>query len=257
MKAQFYIPESVWTTFDSYKEDATDPFTTPSRSFKPTKLPRSTPQERLEEAGIAFAEGAYARYDDKAEILTIVQTSEQMELVEAFLESIHVDFEKQILAVAEIYRVPALAALEVMESIRSHGDHTPERNAVLETVRSGKSELLTVPTILCRSGQRAKTSEILFEQPEIHADDEGDAPESRQIPLVEMETDIVLGADEYTVDANLQLTFRSDDRPEVERALAVQTTLHDGKWQLLGSWNVGENEMMLIFFSASVQSLGY
>jgi hypothetical protein len=254
-EARYVVNPSV---FRSAAPTVGDPFRDPV----PVTVdePKSVAGE-FERAGITFGEGTSAKYHFKSGILLVVQTRDQLELIEAYIDGGCNLQEKEIQVRFEIYRLPRLGGLEALDSASAQDDHTPERFAVLQAAREGKASLLAAPAIQCRSGQRAKVSEVKVGsvKESDHVDEDVSAEES-VLPdkniLIELEVDPVLGADELIIDINSALVFRSEDRPEVERSLTAQTSLHDGSWKLVGTWNVGSNEMMLIFLNANVARIG-
>jgi len=254
-EAQYIVSPVV---FESSRAQAVDPFAEPAASSDDVN---KHAQEKLERAGISFGEGASAKYHPESGILVVVQTREQIELVEAYIGGGCNLLEKQIQIRMEIYRLPSLAGLEALESVRAQSDHTPERDAVLLAVHGRKARLLAAPMILCRSGQRAKVTESISEKVEM-SDSESEDSEERKTAaadenlLLELEADPILGADEFTIDVNSALVFRSDDRLDVRRSLTAQTTLLHGTWQLIGNWNIGGDEMILVFLTANVQRTG-
>ncbi len=256
-EAQFVVDPVVFSFSNSSVADP-DPFREPvvASADEPLNI-----LESLERAGITFGVGTSAKYHSKSKTLVVVQTRDQIELIEAYLDSICISEEKEILVRFEIYRLPLLGGIEALESASAQGDDTPERWALLQAARERKATLLAAPAILCRSGQRAKVSEVQAERVKEsdHSEDDVAAEENvapDQNTLIELEVDPVLGADEFTIDINSELVFRSEDRPEVARSLTAQTSLLDGSWKLIGTWNVGSNEMILIFLTANVARIG-
>lgn len=256
-RARFVVPPTFLNTYPS-SAAAADPFADP----EPVVEQRKTAQEILENAGITFGPGTSATYSAKKGILTVVQTRDQMELVEAYTYGGCYTPMRQLHIRAEIYQLPSFAGVEVLDSIRSQGEHSPERDAVYAAAREGRAALVAAPAIIARSGQRAKTEEVISvpapEPGESEEDDEGEREEARtEIPILSFEVDPVLGADEYTVDLNLHLEMRDREDPDFSHVITTQVTKHHNDWILLGNWNVVESgEMILVFVTASLQTVG-
>ncbi|MEM1443542.1 MAG: hypothetical protein AAGF67_14450 [Verrucomicrobiota bacterium] len=261
--AKIFLPRTFLNVYPNSHAVA-DPFADPD--FDPGGFPKKeSAQKILENAGIEFGPGTSASYSARTSLLTVVQTKEQMELVEAYTMGLGPGRERQMHVRAEIYRLPALAGIEVLESVRAQGDHAAERDAILDAVKKGKATLIASPVIVARSGQRAKTEQLFpVPVPEVPEDEEKEDgkektknPTIQELPLLLLEVDPVLGTDEYTVDLNFQLELRHRDDPEFSHIMTTQVTMHDNDWYLVGTWNDVEfSEIVLVFFTVSLQTVG-
>jgi len=208
-------------------------------------------REILENAGVSFGEGTSASYNPRTSVLTVVQTEEQLFLVEAFIGCpVYERFEKTILVRSEFYRVPIATALTVVESAQAMGDHTPERDALRKSWKEGGASLIAVPTVVCRSGQRAVVSAGFG-----RSEETGESPGAESHTLCEFEVDPVLGADSLTIDVGLRVALGSRRAEGLQRKLETQVVILDQQWALAGAWSV-ESETILVFFTASIQSVG-
>ncbi len=90
---------------DAGAADAADPFTTPAASGGNVIKPRKTAKQVLESAGIVFGTGSMAIYSVANSSVIVRNTQDQMELVEAFIESIRGTVEKQIYVTARFVEI--------------------------------------------------------------------------------------------------------------------------------------------------------
>ncbi len=285
-RAQFLAPRGMAPSPGRFSSgDSADPFAVPPEDETAYNRPLKW-KDSLVAAGVVFGENTSASYDKESEILTVTQTLDQMELVEAFFASIFICGEgKQINVRAEIFELPSLQILQLLESSQGEGEHSPERNALLEAVRKGKARLVASPSIICRSGERAKVTStsqiIIFREPVEEDEDESDEEEKSNREELEygtiFELDPVLGADEYTIDLNLKLDHDTAPPSEISgkeklskqqlllhrKSLTLQLTLKDGNSILIGNWKptgdprFEKNDLgHVIFITASIQRPG-
>lgn len=249
IQANFIVPPNAFQT-----AQPVDPFATPSAE---KNYEQSDAKTVLERYGIVFGEEASATYHPETSLLTVTQTREQMELVAAVFASRCDHRESQIHISTEIYELPALDALEIIESLRPQGEHTPERGALLrEATRMKRVMLVAAPTIIARSGQRAKTEELIetVNRPEPTKGEEPE-PAWEQYPTLSLEVDPIIGGDNYTMDINFQVTFAPKETPEFSRNLTTQVVTYDGDWIFVGNWSGRTPDtMMLIFLNATIQT---
>jgi len=259
---------------------AADPF---AEAAHPSLFKHEDPKKILEQAGITFGKGTSVIYNPITLELTAVNTREQLDLIDAYLESTLCFPEMQIAIRAEIYEMPSLTALDVLESAAPEGDHTAERNAVRKAVGQGGIRLVNATSIIARSGQRAKIEDSYdFPLPlsktssNEKEDENGDKPdwEIRQVGTL-FEVDPVLGSDNFTIDLNFSLEHhtappeqsRTNSRSKRDypptlhpKKLTTQITLQDGSYILVGSWKptgkpeYEKNDLMdVIFVTATIQ----
>ncbi|MEM7041115.1 MAG: hypothetical protein AAF570_29395, partial [Bacteroidota bacterium] len=134
-------------------------------------------QKILEEAGIEFEPGTSAKYDRDTGTIVVVQIRDVLHLIDAYLYTPCGMIQKQLTFRAEIYELPTMDVLQLVESSGSQGEHTPERTAALEAVKAGHGKLVAFPSAIGRSGQRSLTQNGV-EVPKIgkdQAENEGDS----------------------------------------------------------------------------------
>jgi len=266
------------TFISSYPRDrsgggAADPFSAPKDNAGGGALSaRKAPKEILEAAGIVVPEGAFATYDPKTGTLTVRNTKEQHELVQAYLDSIVGSSEKQIHVIVEMIEVEHLDFSDWLLSHRFDHNATEFRRTVQEWVREGRGTILETTTIMARSGQRAKTESVdeyiyptEYDPPEIPKEvtlsDQAKAPVTGVTPTAfetrnmgrTLEVDPVLGADGVTIDLNLAPEFveleginewtsaKIDEMFKTTmptfhtQRITTQITTHDGEYTFLGT----------------------
>ncbi len=230
----------------------------------------------LENYGIVFGKGASAKYDTVKSLLTVEQTEDQMELIEAYIDFGETRYvEKEAHIRVEIYELPSEQVLQLMASAQSEGEHSPERNAALNAVRQGNGKLIASPLVLCRNGLRSKLdSSVQFSsslKPAVVDDNTDDDVVAGGTTL---EVDVVLGPNEYVVDLNMEIIHytgqanqlsggNSDDDSRLllhRKTITTQFTLHDGNYILIGNWKpTGDPRFEksdlthVVFVTASIQ----
>ncbi|MCB1232868.1 MAG: hypothetical protein KDN19_21670 [Verrucomicrobiae bacterium] len=251
VQANFVLPPNYFSSMSP-----TDPFS--SRTAEEADQPNDA-KAMLTSYGIVFGDRAAAVYHPESNLLTVTQTPEQMELVAAVFTGRCDLAEPQVHIRTEIYELPEIAALDVLESLRPQGEHTPERAAMLRETRKKKITLVAAPTVIARSGQRAKIQELVGtnSQSAEPSEDETSEPNRDSTPTLSLEVDPIIGADNDMIDVNFQITFAPKDTPLISRELTTQVITHDGDWICAGSWSGQIPEtMMLIFINATIQTLG-
>lgn len=273
----YTVSYKVPPTFLSYRSGndtgtaTADPFAEPDRGNLSAR-DLHTPKSILESAGVTFSAGASAVYNPSSGTMVVRNTRDQLDLVEAFLESIVADSEKQIHVIFEMIEVDHLDFSDWFLSNTMDHDGTDLRKAAQEWVREGRGSILSTTTVMARSGQRAKNESISehvypteFDPPEIPNEvtlsDRAEAPtvgvtptafETRNVGVT-IEVDPVIGSDGVTIDLNLapervQLggytVWSSEEVDEMFQVrlptfytmkITTQVTLHAGRYCLLGS----------------------
>jgi len=256
-------------------------------NFKPDPFRDSsdppTTQEIMEEAGITFGKGTKVEYFPENKMVRVVQTHEQLELIEAFLYSYKDPPEKQLSIRVEIYELPASQALKLANSAEAEGDHTPERNAVFNLVEEGHARLVAMPTLTTRSGSKSIVvdGDETFYYKEMMGKEGVNRDKkifkgARPVGTI-LEVDAVLGAGKLTMNINVRLEHHTAppvmksfaNQSEVPRfhskTIITQVTIKRGDYLLIGTWRpTGKPEykkkdlMHVVFLTANVQTVrGY
>ncbi len=255
--------------------DIKDPF---AEKSAPITARKKSLQSQFEGAGVTFGKGASITYNLKSGALVVINTRDQLDLIEAYGCSGGYR-ETQIAIRAEIYELPAHLALDVIESAASEGNHKAERDAIRKEINQNSIRLVNALTIISRSGQRSRiedsydfalnTQKKESANPE-EANDDSEGTERRQIGTL-LEVDPVIGADNRTIDLILTLEHHTSD-PQIPAAdsnmppsfhakqIITSLTLVDNSYILAGSWKptgklvYEENDLMhLLFITASLQ----
>ncbi len=221
----------IWPTERDGSASA-DPFASPvvDPSMTASNGDFADPQEVLERVGVSFPKGASATYHPIGSRLVVVNTDEQLELIEIYLG---IDgcggTTREISICYETIEVEAALYHNWMfENRLSNAGHWL-RLQTQEWLKAGEATVVETVVICARSGQRAKTesvSEFIYPgepgTPEIpnqlHL--EGKETKSPITPSmsssfgtrnlgVTLEVDPVLGADDWTIDLNLGPQFTS------------------------------------------------
>ncbi|MFV1996253.1 MAG: hypothetical protein ACC661_12525 [Verrucomicrobiales bacterium] len=248
-----------------------------------------TAREVLESYGVVFGPGASAKYKPQTSEVFVRQTAEQLELVDAALDlegggTVHL-----INLRVEIYELPALHALKLQHSAEGEVDHTGEWQAALRLMGEGTARFVTSATILCRSGNRSKFTdmrEVIYA-----ADFNWQNPEKPKaiLPVFEtrevgtiFEVDPLHNEDGETIDLNFVFEYHSAPPTEKMVTLAIpgttqpvevsvpvfhahkittQLTMKSDSVRLIGAWRpTGKPEfeaddlMQLAFLKADLQS---
>ena len=260
-----------------------------------TRRETITAQKILEDAGVPFPDGASATYRRTDSTLIVENTAANMDLVEGFAISGIIDTVRQVNIRTEIYALPALQLLRVLESAAAEGDQTPERNAVLRFVKQGHGKLVATHSITTTAGQRSKvddTTEVLVpEEVELPAEAEDDEGEGGVGPDEEAAAEVLvfdtrsygtilevepnIDADGVTLSINIALEHHTAEPVFAElvegikspafHAKKIQTncTLFAGDYTILGTWkptgkpDYEQSDLRhLVFLTANIQAVG-
>ncbi len=242
-----------------------------------------------EELGIDFPEGTFARLDPATGKLELRHHPGVVAAIETYLNAFDQLAQKQLSIRAEIYEMPALAALKVQQICGPLDDHTPVLTNVESMVERGRATLVTVIGTISRSGQRSRSqaiSEFIYPT-EVDWNKAQDAVlpaafETRYVGTL-FEVDPVLGADDFTIDLNFSLEHHTApptmrpikvtapggkavnvvEMPEFHtNQIVTQLTLGDGAAKCVGGWHPSggpghekRETMQVAFIRAEIQSM--
>ena len=227
----------------------------------------------LERAGVTFGPGSSAVYQPAESLLIVRNTVDQLELIEAYIDSgCQPGHEKQVTVIVEFIEVDAGTLSDWTFANRLDSDGTPLRTMLQDLVRQGTARVVETSVIICRSGQRAKTesvSHVIYtseleppELPESVSLADGSkvaegavvvaATEPRNVGIT-TEVDAVIGADEVTLDISLAPSLIAEGERSVwpnadvdansrqqmpgfyRSQITTQVTLKDGRYAFLGT----------------------
>lgn len=273
-RAQWVVPPSfiAYEPSSGSSDGAASPFAEPESSE--TAVPvLKTAKEIFKSAGISFPSGTSAKYSVSTNLLVVVNTLDQLALVDAYIGYGGCGVEKQINIFVEWIEVKAANYHDWMFENRITRDGTALRKRAQEWVKSGEGTILETAVIVCRSGQRAKTEshsaviypnfsdppsvpqKVLLEgrnlPAPITAGTTG-ATDFRNVGTI-LEVDPVLGTDEFTIDLSLApeivsrngYTHWPPEADESQESVSIpifrkmktsnQVTLHSGRYMILGT----------------------
>ncbi|MDF1754354.1 MAG: hypothetical protein P1U89_16340 [Verrucomicrobiales bacterium] len=266
---QYTVPPSFLSS------GARDPFAPPAS----TGVRAPSAKHILESAGISFSNGASAVYNPGSSSLIVRNTPDQMELVEAYIESIKGVVEKYIYLSATVVtstepilemdendadRPTAPDAIsrsfdrwDEMKNFLYSAELTKETEAVRKRAayrkehQTGALKLLGVQTppqfqILLRTVSKKEGAELLNLEPVTIRSGKSVCFSAGQLA---MGAAAVLGADNYTID--LKLLARNLDEPLVENEAALQLSVSDGQTVLIGG-KVGPEKYRLMAIRADI-----
>lgn len=164
----------------------------------------------LEALGIPFPEGSHAIYTSGSNRLSVLNTIDNLDLIEAFVGGCCYGV-KSLGFTLHLIQAEGSMIRDLLQNSANRADHTLELDQMLKAIESDRAEPLSTLNTTTKGGQRA-TVEETHEHPYIVAlgHDEKDRPNiEREMALVgtRMEVDPVIGADGYTIDINLNSQF--------------------------------------------------
>ncbi len=241
-----------------------------------------SPVEVFERFGIVFGEGASAVYHAENSLLTVTNNAENMEMVEiligggCFFDSRHINVR------TEIYELPVLQVLQLLESAEAEGDHTPEREAVLKAVRAGSAKLVGVHSLVSLPGQRAKIEDV--DEAQIPAEIYPGDPEKGEGPvgvlldvrkfgtILEAEANLdrhddislSISLEHHTAPPEMKVVTGEAKAPQFfVKSITTSVMVHAGQFLILGTWKptgkpeyAGRGLMHVVFLHASIQVPG-
>lgn len=127
-----------------------------------TRVKGRTAKDVLESYGVVFGPGTAVITGGGTSQLMVRQTADQMAIIEKILETLkrQVWSDNTINVRVEIYELPALQALEYQQNAESEVDHSAQWKEVMQLTKKGGARFVKSATILSRSGQRSKFSDV-------------------------------------------------------------------------------------------------
>ena len=168
-------------------------------------------QEIFEQIGVTFAEGTWALYDAERDIVTAYQTSDQHELIKAYLDSDPYDPEHGLHLHFEVFEVAAAEAPIILQA----GGDSEKYQTLLSWLPSGRARLAGTASTPCRSGMVSESESII----EVTTTDPTRrVNSSKKVGLI-MDFDAVRAVDNRSIDfrALLSTTSRFTDSSPASR----------------------------------------
>lgn len=121
---------------------------------------RKTAQEILEEAGINFPEGTWARTGGPVSQILVRNTTENLDKVQQYVKWMERECAPVRVAVtAQVLEAPGPLVRELTAGIGGRCDHRPELEKLLAAVREGKARHLGLSRVEARAGATGKTEQ--------------------------------------------------------------------------------------------------
>ena len=272
---QYTVPP---TFLSSHIGGGSDPFA--RNATQPDQSGRITARELLERAGITFGPGTTAIYNPQTSTLIVKNNASQMELVEAYIESIRTGVEKQIYVTARVYTSPEPFEGPGMSSDETHAeasglsmkfDNWNEMSAYLNSDEVAKQmeARRTLTEYRKAHGSEAFKIKSVITDPQFqifHRETIQKAGVETfrlssllirsgksalfSIDQVALGTSVVLGPDNKTI--GIRLLVRNFAEPVLEPASASRVTVEDGHTVLIGG-KVGKEKYLLMVVKAVIQ----
>ena len=201
MERRSYDVTPDFYTLGSSETQQSDPFgPTP---IEPKKK-RARAKQILEEQGVTFPAGAEVRYLPQSSVLQVVNTPDNLDLIEAFVMSCCISYKSILVTDFTLVEVPADLLQTMDEQLRGSTDHTA---ALAELLRKG-ARVVDSANLCGKPGMRMRyRSGIDYRHtapPKIHG---AIGSKVEQVGL-ELELEPVLGADNESIA--IDLSYRHD-----------------------------------------------
>ena len=248
----------------------------PFEQAKPL-VPRKTAKEILQNAGIVFGEGASAIYNPKTSQLIVRNTQDQMELVEAYIESLRSGVEKQIyVTIKEVVvdaksvkeedfgvlskpkQVPGRLGGTGVLSFRNYGalleelSRAPQESRPTDGIARGIAGVFTGPQFQLMIRELAKRKEFeMLDAPSIML--RSNQPGMSQLEKRRYAIIPTIGADEFTIDLKIYIAPVGKPlfRPGDDLTTPYQLTIWDGQAVALAERD-SKGEHRVIFVKAQL-----
>lgn len=175
--------------------------------------PPKTAKMILESQGIAFPEKASAVFNPATAILTITNTNENLELAEAFLDTIVGDPPIVVSFTTHVLQGSGPLLRHLAAQAASKSNHRGELDELLAAVKAGTVQHLNTARIETKSGTRSTTEQVTehIAIAEVTVNEKGEpvfGQEMHQVGL-RVEVEPTVGADGATVEMNIAPEFHT------------------------------------------------
>ncbi|MFN0080649.1 MAG: hypothetical protein ACKVY0_29625 [Prosthecobacter sp.] len=188
-----------------------DPFAIPQPEPSPSKgkIARQSSKQILETMGITFPEGSFAFFNPATGLLTVTNTQPNLDLVEAFFDTIHVHYSRTLAHQLIILEGPGELIRQINAAASRNANAIQELATLLDYAKNPGSNVRVVADAFLegKSGTHAATTAV---REHVHATDltldtksrATAAWDLRPLGLV-LEVEPTLGADGITIDNSL------------------------------------------------------
>ncbi len=210
--ARYRVPPD-FLTIGGGEAAPTDPFAPLPAGDGSGLIARKTAKMILESLGIFFPEGATAVFNPAASILFVKNTNENLDLVEAFVDTILWDPPITVAFTAHVLQGPGPLLRRLTAQAASKADNRAELDELLAAVKTGTVRHLNTAHIETKSGARATSEQASEHQAvgEVGISEKGEPffkQEMHMIGLV-FELEPLVGADGATVELTLAPEFHT------------------------------------------------
>ncbi|WP_449071169.1 hypothetical protein [Prosthecobacter sp.] len=191
-----------------------DPFAaSPSAAGDRSKTRRKSARQILEAQGISFPEGAMASFNPALATLFIRNTNENLDQVEAFLDTMCVTTPKTLAFTTHVLQGPAGLLRRLTAQAATKGNHRAELEELLAAVKAGTVQHLDTARIETKSGTRATTRQGMQHRAvtSVSVNEKHEpviAQQTRHVGL-QVELEPTIGADGITVELTLVPEFHT------------------------------------------------
>ncbi|MCF6311119.1 MAG: type II and III secretion system protein [Verrucomicrobiales bacterium] len=246
----------------------------------------------LQYFGVVFESGAHAIYDAKTSRLIVRQTVPEMKKIDTYIATVTAQSRSERASInvrIEVYELKVKDVAKLLNAAESLADHSVQWQAVLLLLEKGEARLLSNVTLIARSGQSAKFSDVQefnYAANSQHGKHQGEAGVT-MFEIQEVGTIFEIKPKINASDGSVDLAFSfellsappamkkgvglvSDKGKGIElegpkfrfKGLVENISIADGSVRIIGSWlpsgkpeYENEKSMCIAFLKVDVQSI--
>ena len=255
MRKVFSVPPSLLAT--SSGEAVPDPFLD-----KMEARSKHTAKRLLEDAGIDFPNGASCAFRYVSGQLLVINTPENVALVEEFVATHLNRAPRQVALGAFVIQGPAAKIRDLHRHSMGQYEHSEAWETLQSLLASKEATLVDAGFVVSKPGTRCKTEagleyrhQAIAEKSQGAQEPKGSPPSAKTIAGFTIEADPVVSADSKTIDLTLaveidtappKVTEAGPGKPPVieffEHRTSTSLTLTDGKPTLVSVWKPSGSE---------------
>lgn len=211
-------------------------------------------KEMLKDKGIDFPEGASVLYNPKLSSLVVRNTQANMDLLETLIAVTDQNRPSVLRLRVEFYEMQKETALEIIKAADSQPAADAATALLKKLVGAGEVKLLSSPSLITRSGQRAKieSGEKLEYVSGYVGKDGKDVPKMKSVLIgTSVECDPVVGADGNTLDIAIAVSMARGEPKVTKRKIVGPAS---GLEREVESVAINEGKLTLAFTTLSGQT---
>ncbi len=218
-------------------------------------------KEIFEKAGISWPTGSHTTYNPSGSILIIHNSIEALDLAEAYMTPLGPDPACRIQLTSHLVELSTNAYTKLYSLIHTTNDHTA---IFSDSISENNAQILSTNWLPVYSGNRAQIKSGRHSDTPL-----GFTPDENGVLKVEygehligesLIVDPVLGADNQTIDLNLNYQFslpadpHTDDGNPPAHQFAGEVTLHDGTTRHVAAWQSSHSPDLVhaLFLTANI-----